>query len=211
MPSPPRSTPMPKAGPSSSRPKPEPTASPPCSSARPPHCCPPPRAARIPHASPPEEPVRAAAPAESRPGELRPTDRAFQLTGHCLLMVAGVSPVEHRGAAVDGGDVGEGVAVDGPAGRPGTGRGGRARAATAACGSGPCCPAGAAMRPARRLLLANPSGHAGSHTGMVAAGGSSGLGVGRWAGWVGGSGNCRRRVPPGYPRPVEDQRHGGSE
>ena len=35
------------------------------------------------------------------------------LKGHYLLVVAGVSPVEQGDAAVDGVDVGEGVAVDG--------------------------------------------------------------------------------------------------
>ena len=39
--------------------------------------------------------------------------RCVRLKAHCLLVAAGVSPVEDRDAAVDGVDVGEGVAVDG--------------------------------------------------------------------------------------------------
>src|SRR5262249_55842255 len=42
-----------------------------------------------------------------------------------------------------------------------------------------------------------------------AAGGVFWVGDGACAGWAGGSGNGRGRVPAGYPFPVEEQRRGG--
>ena len=76
------------------------------------------------------------------------------------------------------------------------------------------------------LLLPSPSCRLAGFTSLVAAvvvrecspyPPRSGVVRGRWSpaaqprtAWTYGSDNCRGRAPPGYPRPVDQQRYGGS-